>query len=865
MRPPGSPTLRSAAAWAACALWVVPAAAGGGPADSADSADSADAEMRFFEERVRPLLATHCFECHAGDEFEGDLRLDSRGGLLAGGWSGPAVVPGDPDASLLLEAVRYESYEMPPDAPLPAADVAVLAKWVELGAPWPGANDAPPVREKSPGDRFTDEDRAWWALRPLSDPAPPAADPGFGHWARNGIDRFVQAKLREAGLAPAPEADRVTLIRRVTQDLTGLPPTPAQIDAFLADRRPDAYERLVDRLLADPAHGERWAGHWLDLVRYADSDGYRNDHLRPDAWRYRDYVIGRLNADVPYDRFVREQLAADELYPDDSDALVGLGLLRHGIYEHNSRDALGQRELMLDELTDTTADAFLGLGLRCARCHDHKFDPLLQTDFYRLRAYFEPLLFRDRAVAATPGRGAERAERLGAWEAATAGPRAELETIFGPARERARDKAVDKFPEEVRAMYRTPDADRTPYERQVAWFVHDQVRQEWAKVEDLSGYLSGEEKARAAALREAIAAFDRLRPDPPPTVLAATDAAATAPPTVVPRRNTEVAPGPIALLSGPDAPLPPTDPAPLPPGAAADLADSVLDGEEPPGRGSTGRRSALADWIADPRNPLTTRVIVNRVWQRHLGRGLAPNPSDFGRLGGPPSHPALLDWLTARFLENGWRLKPLHRLIVTSATYRQSAAHPRRAAQAAADPRNRLYWRADVRRLGAEQVRDALLTVTGSVRRTAGGPGAGHGEPVRSVYLERIRNRREALMDLFDLPQFFVSTAARDTTTSPLQSLHLINSESVSARAGRLADRAGPVRGDGAGAVRTAWRLALGSEPTGAQVARGVRFLREQTRRTGAGDASAGDAARRAAFADFCHVLLNSSAFLYVP
>ena len=798
------PTARRAAALLggrSLSIAAVLLCAGSALASDADEA----AQHRFFEAKVRPLLAERCFACHGEEKQEGDLRLDARGHLLAGGWSGPAVTPGDVAGSVLLEAVRYETYEMPPTGKLPAEEIAVLEEWVRLGAPWPGGEDTPAVRPAS-GPTFSDEDRAWWALQPVADPPVPVVDL---EWGRNGIDRFILSALSERGLEPAPEADRVTLIRRLSQDLLGLPPTPEQIDAFVADDRPDAYERLVDRYLASGDYGRRWARHWLDLVRYADSDGYRNDHRRPHAWRYRDYVVDRLNDDVPYDRFVREQLAADEFYPDDPAALTALGYLRAGIYEHNSRDAVGQRELMLNELTDTTADVFLGLGLQCAKCHDHKFDPLRQTDYYRLRAYFEPLLFRDGVVAATPAEIAAHEAASAEWTAATAELRAELEVLEAPPRERARKQAVGKFPAGEQASYLKPDGEKTAFDWQIHWLIQDQVRQEWDKIENGS-YIPPKHKPRWTELRKAIAAFDHLKPAPLPVVRTAGDAAGAIPPTVVPKRKTEVAPAPIALL----AEEPPAIPAP------ADLP-------------SSGRRAALADWIADPANPLSTRVIVNRVWKSHFGRGLAPNGSDFGVLGGPPSHPELLDWLVGRFLDEGWRLKPLHRLIVTSATYRQSAVHPRRRELSAIDPRNDWYWRADVRRLDAEQVRDALLTVTGALTPRDGGPGAGHAAPVRSLYLAVIRNRREALMDLFDLPQFFVSAAARDTTTSPLQSLYLINSEASLKHAAALAQRAVAETPGGAPAdrVRRAWRLTAGREPTDEEVALGVRFLAAQAER----------------------------------
>ncbi|QDT18222.1 DUF1549 domain-containing protein [Alienimonas californiensis] len=796
--------------------------AGAMPAGAAEpqEKDLEAAKARFFENEVRPLLAKRCFECHGEAKQEGELRLDSMNHILAGGWSGAALERGKPNDSLLMEAVRYESYEMPPSGKLPAEEIAVLARWIELGAPWPGAEDSPPVRPASErGPTFTAEDRAWWALQPVVEPEVPATN---SDWGRNDVDRFLLAQMEQRGLTPAPEADRLTLIHRLTQDLTGLPPTPEEVDAFVADESPGAYDQLVDRLLASDAYGERWGRHWLDLVRYADSDGYRADGYRSNAWRYRDYVIESFNEDKPYDTFVKEQLAADELYPKDVDAQVALGYLRHGIYEYNSREAPGQRELMLNELTDTTADVFLGLGLQCAKCHDHKFDPLPQTDYYRLRAFLEPVLFRDDVPLATEEEQAAHAAAMKQWEEATADLRAELEEIEGPAREKALKSGVGRFPEDVQAIYYKPDAEKTAYDRQVYWLVHDQVLFEWNR---LDNRIPSDLKPKAVELRKKIAEFDHLKPAPLPTGRIAGDADAVPPPTVVPKRKLEVQPGKIALLS--EEPM--------------EIEPPLLDGKPLPGvngHGTTGRRTALAKWITDPENPLSTRVIVNRVWQGHFGRGLAPNGSDFGRLGGPPSHPELLDWLVVRFLDEGWRLKPLHRLIVSSAAYRQAATHPQAAAYASIDPQNDWYWRADVRRLAAEQVRDALLSVTGSLREKDGGPGAGHGTPVRSVYLQVKRNSREPLMDLFDLPQFFISASNRDTTTSPLQSLYLINSDDVLGHAAKLAARVSAEAGsagqsaDGEAALAAAaWRAVLGREPTDGELASCVEFLREQARR----------------------------------
>ncbi len=370
------------------------------------------AREQFFEQNVRPLLAQSCYACHGDKKQKGGLRLDSLEAILKGGESGPAVVPGKPEESLLVDAINYDGPEMPPTGKLGADKVAILSRWVSLGAPWPRtdrAAHAPLAMASVPRSKLTAADRAFWSLRSTIRPAVPGlADPqqnSWSSWSRNAIDRFILKALVGSGLAPAPEADKPTLIRRLSFDLTGLPPAPEEVDAFLADAGPDAYERLVDRLLASPRYGQRWGRHWLDLVRYAESDGHRQDALRPEAWRYRDYVVRAFNSDKPYDRFLTEQLAGDELDPDDIELRVATGYLRMGTYEYNQRNVPGQWAEILNDITDVTGEVFLGLSIGCARCHDHKFDPILQKDYYRLQAFFAALMPRDDLTTARPGTG----------------------------------------------------------------------------------------------------------------------------------------------------------------------------------------------------------------------------------------------------------------------------------------------------------------------------------------------------------------------------------------------------------------------------------------------------------------------------
>jgi hypothetical protein len=787
----------------------------------------------YFEKKVRPILTAHCFECHSrAGKARGGLRLDSLASALKGGDAGPALAPGKPNDSLLVRAVEYHERRprMPPSGKLADEQVAVLREWVRLGAPWPGGSETKKAR---PRGTISDEDRRWWAFQPLGKATPPEVRDT--EWAKNPLDRFLRARLDAEGLEPSPPAGRAALIRRVTFDLIGLPPTPEEVEAFIEDRSADAYEKLVDRLLASPRYGERWARHWLDLARYAESDGFRIDDYRPNAWRYRDYVVGAFNADKPYDRFVREQLAGDELFPDDPDALAATGFLRHTIYEYNQRDVRTQWSNMLDELTDVTGDLFLGLGMGCARCHDHKFDPLLQRDYYRLRAFFAAMQPHDDLPLAKAARVAEHGKQLAAWERKTADLRAQIAAIEGPARARAEKDAVAKFPDDIQAMLTSPPDKRSPLEAQLAALAYRQVQYEFDR---LDAKFKDEQKKQLLALRKELAAAAE-KPEPLPLALTLRDVGPEAPPTFLPKQK---------------------DGEPLAPGFPSVFDEGPARVTPPRGLASTGRRTALAEWIVRPDNPLTARVIVNRVWQYHFGRGLVATASDFGRLGDPPTHPELLDWLARRFVQDGWSFKKLHRLIVTSAAYRQSATAPAPAAALKKDPENRLLWRGTTRRLDAEQVRDSLLAATGRLDLTAGGPAVEPTQPRRTLYTKVRRNTRDPLLDAFDAPEGFASTAQRNVTTTPTQALLLINSSFMLQQAQAFAERLRREKSDDAARLDRAFRLAFGRPPTDAERKGGLAFLDQQAKRIG-GNA---DDARAAALADLCHVLLNANEFLYV-
>lgn len=782
-------------------------------------------QLQFFETKVRPILVANCQKCHSGKEPKGDLHLDSRGGLLAGGESGDVVIPGQPEKSLLVEAINRTSLEMPPDKKLADADIATLTEWVKLGAPWPDEPGASgPALRKSRG-KITDEDRSYWAFQPVRKTAAPEVEKDG--WSRGSIDRYLLAKMIPEGLHPAAEADKATLIRRVTFDLLGLPPSPEQVATFVNDNRPDAYERLIDRLLASPLYGERWARHWLDLVRYAESDGYKADGYRPSAWRYRDYVIRSLNTDKPYDRFVQEQIAGDEIAPEDPESLVATGYYRLGIYEYNQRDVRNQWNIILNDITDVTADVFLGMGMSCARCHDHKFDPILQKDYYRLQAFFAPIIQRDDVPAATPQACSDYREKLKAWEEKTADLRRQVDEIEKPHVDAAAKAFIAKFPVDIEPLFSKPEGERTPLEAQLVRLAGRQIIEEGGKV-DFSKKLKGDEKTKWEGLKKQLAEQEKTKPQPLPEAMMVSDVGPVASPVMIPgkRKAEEIAPGVLSVLN----------PAPL----------EIL--QPSTSLNSTGRRTALAQWLTRPDNPLTPRVMVNRLWQYHFGKGLVESSSDFGRLGQPPSHPELLDNLAADFVESGWSMKDVHRRLLGSAAYRQVSHGVEMQDSSAKDPGNKWVSRMTVRRLGAEQIRDAALTATGELDGTRGGPGGDNASSRRSVYLKVLRNKRDDLLDVFDVPDGSSSIPERNVTTTPNQSLLMINGPWMLARAQALAER---VERDGkVDRVKFLYQTLLGRLPSTEESASATKFL--------------GDGGSKERLIDLCHVLLNSNEFLYV-
>ena len=723
-------------------------------------------------------------------------------------------------------------------------------------------------------DPFTTRQRSYWAFQEVERPAVPEV--ARQDWLRNSVDAFIAHELEQKQIAPGEQADKITLFRRAHFDLIGLPPSPEDVAAFAQDDSADAFARVVDGLLASPQYGERWGRHWLDLARYAESEGFKADQTRPNAWRYRDYVIQAFNQDKPYDLFIKEQIAGDELWPDDFDALIATAFNRNFPDESNAPNLRQRRQEILHDITDTVGATFLGLTYGCAKCHDHKFDPILQKDYYRLQAFFANTAEDDDIVLLSSEERRGYDTRLTAWEEATKDIRARIEELFQPGKQKQWEHQILRRAPETRVMLREPVEAQDAYDKQIyrkhQWemrFIYTEKR--------LAKELKGEQKEEYERLRAELETFEHLHPGEPPKATGVRDIGSEAPPTHIlgvgshESPGDEVAPGFLSILD--------PEPAAIP---------------ELPNLDSTGRRTALANWLADPKNPLTTRVMVNRIWHYHFGRGIVATPSDFGLMGGSPTHPELLDWLTDEFIKSGWSVKHVHRLIMNSATYQQNSVH--RADAHEADPLNRLFWRFAPQRLEGEVIRDASLAVAGMLEKKMGGPSvfpplpAGAPTPRggwkvsdnpveaqrRSVYVFVRRNARYPMLMAFDMPDTHESCARRTVTTTAPQALSMLNNDQflgwAKGFAGRVLEKNGD---DWNGGVSDAYTLAFSREPDGWEKDKALTFLDEQTRliaeRQKDGKALALPAVipegvsetRAAAFVDFCHTLLNANEFVF--
>jgi len=810
-----------------------------------------------FATDVAPILAKNCAQCHGPAPAMANLDLRSRDAALKGGQHGPAIVPGDAAASRLYQHLTGKAQpQMPMGWRLTDAEIAVIKAWIDNGAEWDSAaplNAATPASDKTTAEhKFTPQQRNYWAFQKVTKPAVPAVG------ARNPIDAFVLAKLATQNLKPNPPADKVTLLRRAYLDLTGLPPSPEDTQAFLADNSPAAFEKVVDRLLASPQYGERWGRHWLDLARYADSAGFKADETRPNVWRYRDYVIQSFNEDKPYDRFVKEQIAGDELYPDDPAARIATGFDRLWPDESNLANPILRRQEILNDITDTVGAVFMGMTYGCARCHDHKFDPILQKDYYRLQAFFANIRNDDHASLLTGDQAAAYQRQRAEWENQTREIRAKMETLLASVRVERLKEDIGMFPKEAQDAVFTPPEQRTPMQ----WQMYYRSASRLPSNRELERALKGDAKQQYADLQKELALFDGLKPADPPVAEAIFDGSRNAPPEFVLFKGVwdapldEVQPGVLSIL----------DPAP---------AKIVA----PEGLNSTGRRSALANWLTDPKNPLTARVMVNRIWQDHFGKGIVGTSSDFGVMGERPADPQLLDYLATSFVENGWSIKKMHRLIMLSNTYQQSSAYQEQAAKV--DPDNKLLWRFDRRRLEGEVIRDSMLMAAGQLNLKMGGPGVFPPIPQgisngskylawtpekdpaeadrRSVYVFVKRNLRYPMFEAYDFPDTSESCPRRYATVSPTQPLVGMNDDLIRQWSRELANR---VLNDAGLSpdqqVERAFRIVFNRAPKDDERQAVLDFLNKQAGEIG------GETARAAAFVDFCQTLLNSNEFLYV-
>ena len=688
-----------------------------------------------------------------------------------------------------------------------------------------------------------DEPQNHWAWKKPERPTVPVVE---GQTFSNPIDAFVRAKQVAAKLSPAPPATRERLIRRATFDLHGLPPTPDEIDAFVSDKAPDAWAKVVDRLLASPRYGERWGRHWLDLARYADTNGYEFDEPRPDAWRYRDYVIRAFNDDKPFNRFILEQLAGDEAFPDDPDARVATGFNLLGPDMTDSADQPQRRFNTLTDMTDTAALAFLGLTVTCARCHDHKFEPITQKDYFRLQAFFTPAEFRKDVPVATPAEAKARAVALREYDKLTKPLREEIGAVEEPHREKLYEAKLAKLSPAAQAAHRTAPDKRTGGQLELVAETESKVRVTDAEI---AKALTPDEVAKLNLLKQMLNAYADRKPAAAPVAMGLADKPGPPPKTFLldrgelGKKGDEVQAGFPAIL--------------LPNGEESPAAVKALPG-------STGRRLALANWVASADNPLTARVIVNRLWQHHFGHGIVRTASDFGLRGQKPTHPELLDWLACELVSGEWKLKRLHRLMLLSETYQQSTQASKEAV--ALDPDNMLLSHMNRLRLEGEAVRDALLAGGGRLNPKAGGPGvmlpegsraAGGSRPVpvtadtteyarRSVYLFARRNLKLAFLEAFDLPDSNLSCPKRERSTTATQALALLNADETMTAAKALADRVTREAKTEDARVALAYRLALGRAPTAKELVRAKAFLNESP------------------LSELCRALFNVNEFIYL-
>jgi len=841
-----------------------------------------------FSRDIQPILESRCLSCHGDTITMSKLDLRTREGVLAGGSHGAVVVPGSAEQSKLYRVIAgLEKPSMPlQGASLSADQVATLKRWIDEGLKWDG--DRPLKSTSSTASlaalerrTITAEERNYWAFKlPVQATLPTSSRTQLTH----PIDRFLESSRVARGLTAAPRADRLTLVRRAYLDLLGLPPTPAEVAEFMADRSPQAWEHLIDKLLASPHYGERYGRLWLDVARYADSAGFEYDMHRPNAWRYRDYVIRSFNEDKPFDRFLIEQIAGDEMDDRSDETRIATGFLRAGPRVlFREKDNPERRFDYLDEIIGTIAKGTMGLTVNCARCHNHKFDPIAQRDYYALQAslfgYVEtevPLAPPAEAEAylATVEEIATKRDRL----------RKEIAALEKPSRERLELEQIRKrFPDHIYRAASKPESERTPGEKMLATQVYEAVNVNGAEIDKV---LSADELARKRELVAQVAALEKELPKPLPMAEIVTDGD---------YRFSPLGAG-DDVVSCPKCRIPPPFPGgylhkgsgryEVPPSyflirgdiesrgsqMKPGFIEVITYGSPPteisrPDGHTSGRRLALAQWIGSPTNPLTARVIVNRLWQKHFGRGIVATLENFGKMGEQPSHQALLDWLAVEFMNRGWRMKAIHKLMMTSEAYQMASAFES-AADSTSDPENRYLWRFRAQRLDAEIVRDSLLSVGGNINLTVGGlpvfpfipkdilvsqfRGKWENTPEgpeawrRGVYVYQRRSLPYPMFDTFDHPDMNITAGARNVSTVPTQALTLLNNPFVLSQAKRLADRVRQQAPDPYTQVDQTYRIALARPATEDEIRIGTDLITRQS------------------LESFAHVVLNLNEFLYM-
>ena len=800
--------------------------------------------IKFYSEKVKPILKESCFECHADDpeDLQGSLALTSRKSILRGGDSGPAVDTNSPTESLLIKAINYKIYEMPPGGKLSDDKIQILSQWVKLGMPFaPGEEKDLGGGEESNVPQVNERTKKWWAFQKVSKPVLPSVKNKA--WPANGIDNFILSKLESVSLTPADPASRASLVRRAYYDLTGLPPTPEQVAEFVNDSGPNSYSKLIDELLESPHYGEKWGRHWLDLVRYAESNSFERDDTKPFVWRYRDYVIRAFNEDKPYDRFLVEQLAGDELGDPTRDSIIATGYYRLGQWDDEPADRQKAKYDDLDDILGTTSQTMLGLTVNCARCHDHKIDPIPTTDYYRMASFFENI------------------KRFGVRNNETVLANSVKTLKGGESTEDERERHAKKLADLEKEMNEIHEKAMPGFQD----VEHEDFKYEMNKIAILQKRVGKEiTKKQLEKFKQLLRQKKEALSNPPGSikVLCVKENGTSVPETFVRIRGNahvlgpRVAPGFISVLSPPKPDL------------------KSVKSEE-----TSGRRLALAKWIASPENPMTARVMANRIWQYHFGRGIVRTSSDFGFQGSPPTHPELLDWLAAEFVEKKWSIKEMHRLMMRSSTYQMASSHNETAYEK--DPSNDLFWKFNLRRLTAEEVRDSILAISGQLNKEKMfGPSifsvlpkevlAGQSRPGqnwgnsseeerrrRSIYIHVKRSLPVPILSTNDSADTDNTCPVRFITTQPTQALGMMNSKFTNDQAKIFARTVRETAGDDrkkqvAAALGKVFQRNANEE----EITRGLELIQALIDKE--------EATPESAFEMFCLMALNLNEFVYL-